>query len=177
MGYCPPGPLSMGFPRQKSWSGLPFPSPGDLSYPGCCWWIRKGWVTDLRLTFKAYEWLYQRSFPGGSDGKESASSAGDLGSVPELGRSPGEGNATHSSMAPHSSTVAWKIPWMEEPGRLQSMGSHRVGHDWSDAATATATSILAWKIPSTEEPGRLQSMGSKRVRLDWVTNTSLLQWL
>ena len=31
--------------------------------------------------------------------------------------------------APHSSTVAWKIPWMEEPGRLQSMGSHRVGHD------------------------------------------------
>ena len=36
------------------------------------------------------------------------------------------------AMAPHSSTVAWKIPWMEEPGRLQSMGSHRVGHDWSD---------------------------------------------
>ena len=33
------------------------------------------------------------------------------------------------AMAPHSSTVAWKIPWMEEPGRLQSMGSHRVGHD------------------------------------------------
>ena len=31
-------------------------------------------------------------------------------------------------MAPHSSTLAWKIPWMEEPGRLQSMGSHRVGH-------------------------------------------------
>ena len=32
-------------------------------------------------------------------------------------------------MAPHSSTLAWKIPWTEEPGRLQSMGSHRVGHD------------------------------------------------
>ena len=32
-------------------------------------------------------------------------------------------------MAPHSSTLAWKIPWMEEPGRLQSMGSLRVGHD------------------------------------------------
>ena len=39
-------------------------------------------------------------------------------------------------MAPHSSTVAWKIPWMEEPGRLQSLGSHRVGHDWSDLAVA-----------------------------------------
>ena len=34
------------------------------------------------------------------------------------------------AMAPHSSTLAWKIPWMEEPGRLQSMGSRRVGHDW-----------------------------------------------
>jgi len=33
------------------------------------------------------------------------------------------------AMAPHSSTLAWKIPWMEEPGRLQSMGSHRVGHN------------------------------------------------
>ena len=33
------------------------------------------------------------------------------------------------AMAPHSSTLAWKIPWMEEPGRLQSMGSPRVGHD------------------------------------------------
>ena len=34
-----------------------------------------------------------------------------------------------NAMAPHSSTLAWKIPWMEEPGRLQSMGSLRVGHD------------------------------------------------
>ena len=34
-----------------------------------------------------------------------------------------------NAMAPHSSTLAWKIPWMEEPGRLQSMGSQRVGHD------------------------------------------------
>ena len=38
------------------------------------------------------------------------------------------------AMAPHSSTLAWKIPWMEETGRLQSMGSLRVGHDWSDLA-------------------------------------------
>ena len=36
---------------------------------------------------------------------------------------------TEKAMAPHSSTPAWKIPWMEEPGRLQSMGSLRVGHD------------------------------------------------
>ena len=37
-------------------------------------------------------------------------------------------------MALHSSTLAWKIPWMEEPGGLPSMGLHRVGHDWSDLA-------------------------------------------
>ena len=39
-------------------------------------------------------------------------------------------------MAPHSNTLAWKIPWTEGPGRLQSIGSHRVGHDWSDFAAA-----------------------------------------
>ena len=57
-------------------------------------------------------------FPGGSDGKESACNVGDQGSIPGLGRSPGEGQATHSS--------TWRIPWAEEPGRLQSMGSQRV---------------------------------------------------
>ena len=40
------------------------------------------------------------------------------------------------AMAPHSSTLAWKISWTEEPGGLQSMGSHRVGHDWSNLAAA-----------------------------------------
>ena len=38
----------------------------------------------------------------------------------------------------HSSTLAWKIPWTEEPGGLSSMGSHRVGHDWRDLAAAAA---------------------------------------
>ena len=56
-------------------------------------------------------------FPGGSDGKASAYNAGDPGSIPGLGRSPGEGN---------SSILAWKIPWTEKPGSLQSMGSTRL---------------------------------------------------
>ena len=43
------------------------------------------------------------------------------------------------AMAPHSSTLAWKIPWMEEPGRLQSMGSQRVGDDW-----VTSLSLFTW---------------------------------
>ena len=66
---------------------------------------------------------YMGSFPDGSEGKVSACNAGDSGSIPGLGRSPGEGMATHSSI------LAWKIPWTEEPGRLQSMGSQRVRHD------------------------------------------------
>ena len=76
-------------------------------------------------------------------------------------------------MAPHSSTLDWKISWMEEPGRLQSMGLRRVGHDFTltftfhfhelEKAMATHSSTLDWKIPWTEEPRRLQSMGSLRV--------------
>ena len=80
-------------------------------------------------------------------------------------------------MAPHSSTLAWKIPWTEEPGRLRSMGSRRVGHLLSDFTftfhfhalekeMATHSSVLAWRIPGTGEPGGL-SMGSHRVGHDW----------
>ena len=55
-------------------------------------------------------------------------------------------------MAPHSTTLAWKIPWMEEPGGLQSMGSRRVGHDRSDLAAAAAAAdsgILLWGLGFT----------------------------
>ena len=45
-------------------------------------------------------------------------------------------------MTTHSSTLPWKIPWVEEPGRLQPMGSLRVGHDWSDLAAAAAAFLL-----------------------------------
>ena len=62
-------------------------------------------------------------FPGGSDSKKYTCSARDLGSIPGLGRSPGEGMATHSSM------VAWRIPWTEELGRLQSRVALRVRHE------------------------------------------------
>ena len=46
-------------------------------------------------------------------------------------------------MAPHSSTLAWKIPWMEEPGRLQSMGLQRVRHDW--AASLSLFTFMHWR--------------------------------
>ena len=47
------------------------------------------------------------------------------------------------AMAPHSSTLAWKIPWTEEPGRLQSMGSLRVGHDW--VTSLSLFSFMHWR--------------------------------
>ena len=52
----------------------------------------------------------------------------DMGSIPQLGRSQEEGMVTHSSI------LVWRIPWTEETGRLQSMRSHRVAHDWSNLA-------------------------------------------
>ena len=80
-------------------------------------------------------------------------------------------------MAPHSSTLAWKIPWTEEPGRLQSMGLLRVGHNWATSLSLFTfmhwrrkwqpTRVLAWRIPGTGEPGGLPSMGSHRVGHDW----------
>ena len=81
------------------------------------------------------------------------------------------------AVAPHSSTLAWKIPWTEEPGRLQSMALLRVRHDWVTSLTfhfhalekemATHSSVLAWRIPGTGEPGGLPSLGSHRVGHDW----------
>ena len=66
------------------------------------------------------------------------------------------------AMAPHSSTLAWKIPWMEEPGRLQSTGSLRVGHDW-----ATSLSLFTfmycrrkWQPTPVFLPGEFQGRGS-----------------
>ena len=83
---------------------------------------------------------------------------------------------SEKAMAPHSSTLAWKIPWTEEPGRLQFMGSWRVlKSDFPftfhfhalEKEMATHSSVLAWRIPGMGEPGGLPSTGSHRVRHDW----------
>ena len=58
-------------------------------------------------------------FPGGSEGKESTCNVGDSGSILEL----------EKGMATHSSILAWRTPWTEKPGKLQSTGSQRVRHD------------------------------------------------
>ena len=80
-------------------------------------------------------------------------------------------------MATHSSTLAWRIPWMEEPGRLQSIGSTKSQTQLSgftftfhfhvlEKEMATHSSVLAWRIPGTGETGGLPSMGSHRVGHD-----------
>ena len=83
--------------------------------------------------------------------------------------------ALEKAMAPHSSTLAWKIPWTEEPGGLQSMRLLEL--DMTDFTftfhfhalekeMATHSSVLAWRIPGTGEPGGLPSMGLPRVGHD-----------
>ena len=49
----------------------------------------------------------------------------------------GQVDPLEKEMATHSSTLAWKIPWMEDPGRLQSVGLQRVGHDWATSLHLT----------------------------------------
>ena len=74
-------------------------------------------------------------FPGGSEVKESACNAGAW--VRPLGWE----DPLEKEMATHSSILAWRIPWMEEPGGLQSMGSQRIGHDW---VTSLSLSSHPW---------------------------------
>ena len=97
-------PLSVGFSRQEQWSGQPFPSPGGLPDPGI----------EPRSPVL--------SFPGDSDGKESACSVGDLGSIPGLGRSPGEGNDNPSQYFCLQNSMYRGAWW------TTVHGTRRVGH-------------------------------------------------
>ena len=91
---------------------------------------------------------------------------------------------TEKAVATHSSTLAWKIPWTEEPGRLQSMGSQsrtRLSNftftfhfHALEKEMAIHSSIVAWRIPGMGEPVGLPSMGSHRVGHDWSELTALL---
>ena len=90
------------------------------------------------------------------------------------------------AMAPHSSTFAWKIPWTEEPGRLQSVVAKsrtRLSNftfpfhfHALEREMATHSSVLAWRIPGMGEPGGLPSMGSHRVGHDWSDLAAAAAW-
>ena len=88
-------------------------------------------------------------------------------------------HALEKEMATHSSVLAWRIPGTGESGGLLSMGSHRVGHDWSDLAAAAAATDIMWRrqwhptpvlLPGKSHARRSQSMRSLRVRHDWATS-------
>ena len=76
------------------------------------------------------------------------------------------------AVVPHSSALAWKIPWTEEPGRLLVAKSSALLSNFTftfhfhalEKEMATHSSVLAWRIPGTAEPSGLPSMGSHRVR-------------
>ena len=90
-----------------------------------CWWkskmIQALWKT-FWLSYKIKHTLTIWPFPGGSVGKESSRNVRDLCSIPGLV------DNQEKEMAAHSSVLAWRIPWIEKPRGLQSMGSQRVEH-------------------------------------------------
>ena len=136
----------MAFSRQEYWNGLPFPSLGYLPDPG------------IEPRSPAFQIIFCLSY------------LGSLPSVPKVIQKKilnenfknytGLVKCLEKAMAPHSSTLAWKIPWTEEPGRLQSM--LRVGHDW-----ATSLSLFTfmywrrkWQPTPVFLPGKSQGQGS-----------------
>ena len=118
-------------------------------------------------------------FPGGSDGKASTRNAGDPGSIP------GSEDRLEKEMATHSSILAWKISWME-PGRLQSMGSQRVGHDWATSLTHfKGYRYLPWASLVAQTVKRRPAMWDTQVQSlgredaqekDMTTHSSTLAW-
>ena len=118
----------MEFCRQEQWSGLPFPSSEDLPNPGLLYSrqiICVAGQTPKRFFVQAPKKScnIQSGLPGGSV----------VNNPPAMQetwvQSLGWEDPLEKEMATHSSILAWKIPWTEEPGGLQSMGLHRVGHD------------------------------------------------
>ena len=102
-------------------------------------------LTRLVITLHSVQVLHYNTvhlkqvFPGGSDGKEFACNTGDPGSIPGSGKSPWEG------MAAHFSILAWRTPWSEESGGLQSMESQSVRNDWV-TDTFRAETSEKWNI-------------------------------
>ena len=126
-------PLSMGFSRWEYWSGLPRPPPGDLPDPR---------IEPVSVTSNLH-WQagYLPLVPPGKPCKQS--NASYFIKVPlttiwcepnlETGGSIWRRPNVEKEMATHSSILAWRIPWTEKPGRLQSMVLQRVRHDWANS--------------------------------------------
>ena len=122
------------------------------------WCVHRHWLW-VGIQYMFQEWF--EGFPGSPDRKESAYNAGDPGSIPGLGRYPEEGNGNPLQ------NFAWRIQWMEEPDRLQSMGLQRVRQDW-------ATSLHFTTLQNAAEAQFLVgSLSSTSVLTDATLKTSI----
>ena len=157
-------PLSIGFSRQEYWSGLPFPTPGHLPDPG---------IEPSSLVSPVLAGGFFTTEPPRSDSILSLVGHRVSGTPLQYSclENPMDGgawwaavhgvarsrtrlsnftftfhfHALEKEMATHSNVLAWRIPGTGEPGGLPSMGSHRIGHGWSDlAAAAAAESLLGF---------------------------------
>ena len=121
-------PLSMRFSIQEYWSGLPFPSPGDLPHRGMELVSLKSALAGGLFTTSA-PWENPRAYWPPAYSLWTSLVAQRLKRLPLMQetwvQSRGREDPLEKETATHSDTLAWKIPWME----LQSMGSQRVGHD------------------------------------------------
>ena len=153
-------PLSMEFPRQEYWSRLPFPPPGDLPNPGIepaspaladrffpilshIYIYIYVSISNIYTEFSIYKYIfiYYLYVYVNIWASLVAQSVKNLPTVQETWvQSLSWADPLEKEMATHSTILAWKISWAEEPGGLQSMGSQGVGHDW-----VTNTYLLTYK--------------------------------
>ena len=153
-------PPSLGFSRQEHWSGLPFPSPMNesekwtWSHSVVSYSLATPWTELDQLMQVGHQRQIMQKTPMGSWRGEAGCVGWWIGWY--------RGYIVEKAMAPHSSTLAWKIPWAEEPDRLQSMGSLKARHNW-----ATSLSFFTfihwrrkWQPTPLFLPGESQGQGS-----------------
>ena len=151
MDWSPPGSSVHGILQARIlyWSGKPFPSSGDLPDPGIEPSSPALQADSLLSEPELLKELAILGFPGGASVKEPTCQCRR-----REGWSLGWEDPLEEGMASHSSILVWRIPWTEEPGGLQSMGSQGVGHDWSDLALEIpllAIHLKEWKPVSTQK--------------------------
>ena len=114
----------------------------------------RAWLNTWQPTLEKWEWeqfalTYNKYLQPGGGGHHTGPHGSEQSHVgAKLCSFANVGWYLEKAMTPHSSTLAWKILWTEEPGRLQSMGSYRVGHDWSDLAAAAAAAAGWYLVPA-----------------------------
>ena len=130
--YSPPGSFVHGILQTRYWSGLPFPPPGDLLDPE----IEPGSPALQADSLPSEPPLYEKNWKKNKqnpklDGASGKGTTYQCRMQETRVHFPGQENPLAKEMAIHSSILAWKVPRTEEPCRLQSTASQRVGHNWA----------------------------------------------